>query len=126
MSGQLAIRKSLVAGLNFDGALGEDFIFKGNMVSIGYSDVDITDALVSKGMQYAIGRIEQGVRAAAKRAGVKADEYQMKVMIEAMSEWICIGYSMGEQHGVATGREMAAQGARGYIAEQVEVVEDEK
>lgn len=123
MNNELAVRKALVAGINFDGAMGEGYIFEGNTVRVGYNEVDITDALTSKGIMYAMESMEKAVRTAAKEAGMMAEDCQIKVMTERLARWICVSYSMGEQNEAATKREVAAEGARGSEWGKAEVVE---
>lgn len=123
MNNELAVRKALVAGINFDGAMGEEYIFEGNMVRVGYNEVDITDALTSKGVLYAVGRMDKALQAAMKRAGVTLEGCQERMMVETLAEWMCVGYSMGEQNEAATKREVAAERARGNKWHEAEVAE---
>lgn len=125
MSNEMVIRKALVAGINYDGALGEDYLFEGNMIPFGYGKVDITDAMLSRGIQYLIENLESDIELKAKQAKVKIEgsDSERKAFMEGLVMMICARYSMGEQNGIKTDREVAAQEARGYRAEDIEVIE---
>ncbi|MGL4349409.1 MAG: hypothetical protein ACRCT2_02305, partial [Plesiomonas shigelloides] len=75
--------------------------------------------------QYLVGKLGKSMEIEAQRAGVSIEgcEAAKALYVEGLAKALCAVYSMGEQHGAATDRETAAQGARGWSGAEIEVVE---